>query len=113
MLAPLRLDRDAATGLSRPAKPAAGRPPASSTVSSSKPRARFEDRLTPYWLQYCMAAWGGETTDDVHDVSGVSEPYGPHRAVAERSRVGAALPQPRAAGGLRQAVRPARRGART
>src|SRR4051812_22918813 len=49
---------------------------------------------------------------DVDDVSGLSEPYGPDRAVADRRRGGLEIPQPGAAGHLRKTVRPACRGAR-
>ena len=65
--------------------------------------------LAPLWLRYCIAIWAGAVPDEVDDVSGLSEPHGPDRAMAERGRVGAAIPQSRAAGRLRQTVRPARR----
>src|SRR5947209_15817721 len=49
---------------------------------------------------------------DLHDVSGLSEPYGPDGAMANGRRGGAEIPQPGAAGRLRKTVRPARRGTR-
>src|SRR5258705_10657487 len=49
--------------------------------------------------------------NDVNDVPGLSEPHGPDGAVADRGFIGAEIPQPRAAGDVRQAVRTARRGA--
>src|SRR3954451_12730839 len=72
----------------------------------------WRDRL---WDAGVDIAWRPRTrkaTHDVHDVSGLSEPYGPDGAMADRRRGGVEIPQPRAPGRLRKTVRPARRGAR-
>src|SRR5882672_6101262 len=50
----------------------------------------------------------GRIRNDVDDVSSLSEPHGPDGAMAERGRTGVEIPQPRAAGRLRQTVRAAR-----
>ena len=72
-----------------------------------------EARPAPPWLRYCIAISTGAYPDEVDDVSSLSEPHGPDGAMAERGRVGAEIPQPRAARRLRQAVRAARRRPRT
>src|ERR1700733_209234 len=78
-----------------------------SRILCSKRRASFSGHLAPYWLRYCMAPKNRKEMHDVHDVSGLSEPHGPDGAMADRRRIGAEIPQSRAPGGFRQAVRPA------
>src|SRR5579859_1551804 len=68
--------------------------------------------LTPLRLRYCMAIWGWAGVNDVNALSGLSEPHGPHPAMAVRGRIGGALPQSDPARPLRQAVPAARGGAR-
>src|SRR5438876_10755290 len=51
---------------------------------------------------------GGAVSDDVDDVSGLSEPHGPDGSMAERGRIGAEISQPRSARRLRPAVWTAR-----
>src|ERR1039458_6691805 len=58
-----------------------------------------------------MAIWARANSDDVNDVSSLSEPHGPDGAMADRSRVGPEISQPRSARRLRQTVPAARRGA--
>src|SRR6266702_5627958 len=83
------------------------------THSCSKRRASLQGDLAPFWLRYCIATRAGADSDDVDDVSGVSEPHGPDRAMANRGGSGAEISQPRAARRLGQTVRAARRRPRT
>src|SRR4051812_46856459 len=55
----------------------------------------------------------GRIRNEFDDVPSLPEPHGPDGAMAERGRTGIEISQPRAAGRLRQTVRPARRGAGT
>src|SRR6267154_6657688 len=75
----------------------------------SKRRASLQGCLTPLWLRYCIAIRAGADSDDVDDVSGLSEPHGPDGSMAERGCIGAEISQPRAARRIRPAVRAARR----
>ena len=50
----------------------------------------------------------GPSRNDVDDVPGLSEPHGPHGAMADRGRACAEISQPRPARHLRQTVRAAR-----
>src|SRR5260370_11006004 len=92
-----------------PKRAAANRPLLCLTHSCSKRRASLQGYLAPFWLRYCMATRTGADPDDVDDVSGVSEPHGPDRAMADRGGGGAEISQPRAATRLRQTLPPARR----
>src|SRR5258706_10983532 len=78
-------------------------------IQCSKRRANLQGYLTPLWLRYCMAIGAGRGSDDVDDVSGLSEPHGPDGSMAERGRVGAEISQSRSARCLRPAIRTARR----
>src|SRR6202035_3574488 len=84
-----------------------------SRTLSSKRRASLRGHLTPRWLRYCMATGAGADRNDVHDVSGLSEPHGPDGAMAVGGRKCAQISQPRAPGRLRQTVRAARSSPRT
>src|ERR1700709_1717290 len=83
-----------------------------SRILCSKRRASLRSCLTLLWLLYCIATTAGAETDEVDDVSSLPEPYGPDRAMADGSRFGPEISQPRAARRLRQIVRTARLRAR-
>src|SRR4029453_3014696 len=73
---------------------------------------QFCRRFARLWRRYCMApGTGADVNDD--DVLSLSEPHVPDVAMANRGRGGGENSQTGAAGRLRQAVRPARRIART
>ena len=93
--------------------PQSAQSPLPQAVCSASDVPVCEAAAAPLWLRYCIAISTGAFPDEVDDVSSLSEPHGPDRAMAERGRVGAEIPQPRAARRLRQAVRAARRRPRT
>src|SRR5262249_38724094 len=74
-----------------------------SGVFRSKPCANLRGDLTPLWLRYCIAIWVGADPDDVDVISGLSEPHGPDRAVADRGVVGTEISQSGSAGHVRPA----------
>src|SRR4051812_23400090 len=81
-----------------------------SGLQRSKPRASFEGSSGFDIAWHCRAR---ADAYDVIDVPSLSEPYGPHGAVADRGCIGAEISQSRAAGRLRQGIRAARRRPRT
>src|SRR5712675_81564 len=95
--------------------------PSAATCPLSVLRAFYAASDVPVLQAVCPGAgfdiaWHQKSrkeSHDVHDVSGLSEPHGPDGAMADRGRIGAEIPQPRPAGRLRQAVRPARGSPRT
>ena len=99
-------------------RPAGSRPrrrpmPVRRTFYCSKPRASFAGGSPRSGFDIAWHHGTGADVNDVNDVPSLSEPHGPDGAMADRGRGGAEISQPRAAGRVRQAVRAARRGART
>src|SRR5580700_5638462 len=82
-------------------------------MECSKRRASSLGCLTPRWLRYCIAIWAGAEVNDVNAVSGLSEPHGPDRAMADGGCFRTQISQPGPTGRLGQGVWSARRGART
>jgi hypothetical protein len=109
-LTPPRLPQDPAARATTPPPLPIAR---ASDIRSSKPRANFEGGLAPLWLRYCIAAREEAEVYDANDVPSVPEPHGPDGTVADGGRGGTEISQPGAAGGFGQAVRAARRRART
>ncbi len=87
--------------------------PNATASSRSKPRASLRGRWTPLLASILHGNGEGADRNEINDVPGVSEPHGPHGAMADGSRRRAEISQPRAAGRLRQGVRAAGGGART
>src|SRR5438445_11946042 len=69
-------------GKVRRAQPGLFRPCVGQVCSKRRASLAGPPPPPPLWLRYCIATKAGAKVNDVNDVPGLSEPHGPHGAMA-------------------------------